>query len=158
MVRAVPSERAGRCACSSVASGASPEPMALTPRCGPRRRAGPELDRPAARPRSCTAKALRCARMPHLSAHALRPAARVAARCQPVAFSHPPPSCRAKVTASRSTAPLRVVLTGMHHAHRRHAQHRHAQRHYVGTMCDNTIRHSSAATRSSCAGSHRSRR
>ena len=131
MVRAVPSERAGRCACSSVASRASPGAMALTPRCGPPRRAGPTGS-------TCGKAALLHGKGFEVSAYAI-PACTLCAqppalrRRQPVACSHPPPSSHgsAKATAPRSTAPLRIVLTGMHHAHRRHAHHRHAQRHNV---------------------------
>ena len=88
------------------------------------------------------------ARLP--TTHALRPIALVAARCQPAPCSHLPPSTLGRAlpaTVSRSTAPLPIVLTGTHHAHRRNAQRRHAQWHpRVAASCATAPR----SMRSSC--------
>ena len=118
------------CASSSATSRASPGVMPLTPRnaC-----AGGQSqpDRHAVWTRFCTAKAMWCAARP-LSTHAQRPAARTAARCQPAVGSHPPSPRSAGRDPRRHLARRhRVVLMGMHHAHRGQAFHRHTRRHHA---------------------------
>ena len=107
--------------------------MALTSRCGLRRRAGPTGS-------TCGEAAFLHGKGPEVRAH-IHPvrtfcarllALRRVARPQLALMRRPPPLGRVlPTTTSRSTASLRFLLTDMQRAHRRHIQHRHARRHHA---------------------------
>ena len=121
--------------------------MALTPRCGPRRRADPTRS-------TCGEAALLQGEGLKVRAHALL--SRTLCARLPLTLprtASPQPALTALLARQanegdglRSKAPLDVVLTGMHHAHRRCAHHLQAQRHHAPKAT------APRSTRSTCAG------